>query len=241
MRSDAWEELTRADFPVPAEPPLSELTAELTEMLGHPDSEVREGTALATLRAWVARGVYDDLLPGLGDGMTAGLTASLPGRRGCSAAVLGHVIARDGAVRRVADEQVITWGDRLVTWWLAETDGPAIGRGAVAIEDLAAHPACTAAELQVVLEVIGERAATVRDEETADRLAGATLAILRRDLVPVEAVEQTWERLDTAGTYLRSLYLHLGLVPDPPPHRADLLLLVIDRLRTLHPRLRTSE
>lgn len=241
MRRDAWEELSRSDFPVPDEPSLSELTAELTEMLGHADHRVREDTALAALRTWLRRGVYDDLLPGLGDGMVAGLGSGAWERRTSSAVVLGACIARDEATRRVPAEQVLTWGDRLVTWWLEESEESATARGADAVAALAHHPACAGAELAVVLDVIGERAVGLERLDSVDRLAEATMAVLRRGLVPTDVVEAWLERLTDVAAYLRALYLLLSLAPDPPPDRADLVLSVIDRLRAVHPGLRTSE
>ena len=62
---------------VPSDRPLGDLTAELTRMLGDTDPETRDGTAYPTLATWVSRGVYDDLLVGLGDGMAAGLGVGL--------------------------------------------------------------------------------------------------------------------------------------------------------------------
>src|SRR5690349_10964915 len=71
-----WRHVSAADFRVPAEHPLSDLTAELTELLGTPDSDLRE-LALDVICTWIERGVYDDLLPGLGDGIATGLTAGI--------------------------------------------------------------------------------------------------------------------------------------------------------------------
>lgn len=242
VRSVDWREVSASGFPVPADRSLSELATELTEMLGDPDVTVREDTAVTTLTAWLDRGVFDDLLPGLGDGMVAGLTMSAgSGRRACSAVVLGRCIARDDAERRVSAEKVLAWGDWLITWWLVETEDRPKARGAEALAALAHHPACSRAELTVLLDVIGERAAGLTDNDTADALALATLAVLRRDLLPFDTVTEWLDGLGDVAAYLRSLYLHLGLVADPPPERADLLLLVVDRLRALHPALRSAE
>ena len=87
-----WRHVSAADFRVPADRRLSDLTAELTELLGTPDSELRE-LALAVLCTWIERGVYDDLLPGLGDGIATGLLTGIGEQRAptaCSGAASRH-------------------------------------------------------------------------------------------------------------------------------------------------------
>ena len=61
-------------------------------------------TAYPALATWTSRGVYDDLLSGLGDGMAAGLAVGLGEpesdtvfRRSFSVLVLGECVARDNA------------------------------------------------------------------------------------------------------------------------------------------------
>ena len=63
-------------------------------MLGSTDPEVRDGTAYPALATWIDRGVYDDLLAGLGDGMAAGLSASASGETGHRHASSGAASAR---------------------------------------------------------------------------------------------------------------------------------------------------
>ena len=77
MAPEYWQQLQHADFEVPTDRALSDLTAELTSMLGSPDAELRDGTAYPALMTWIQRGVYDELLGGLGDGMVAGLQTHL--------------------------------------------------------------------------------------------------------------------------------------------------------------------
>ena len=77
MSTGYWDQVQAADFEVPADRPLDDLTAELTTMLGSTRPEVRDGTAYPALATWIDRGVYDDLLAGLGDGMVAGLSVGL--------------------------------------------------------------------------------------------------------------------------------------------------------------------
>jgi hypothetical protein len=112
-------------------------------------------------------------------------------------------------------------------------------------------------ELTVLLDVVADRLLTDSDQRLIhgeeDRLAAATMAILRRDLVGPEVLEPWLARLaasarpDLPGEgdpyrvagnvqpFLRALYLQLAFAPDPPAHRADLLLTLIDQLRASNP------
>lgn len=270
-----WRRVSAADFRVPPERRLSDLTAELTELLGTPDSELRE-LALAVLCTWIERGVYDDLLPGLGDGIATGLLTGLGEqgtdsvfRRSFSALVVAEVIDRDTRRPRVTRAKVHEWGDRLATWFLAERDergyvpehgwAHAIAHGADAFGTLARSPHCGAGELLVVLDVIGDRVTrtpgAVWYSGEADRLAMATLQVLRRGLVPDELVDAWLERIAKAAqlrrsgvetddvylrsgnpaAFLRALYLQLALGPAAPPRRTDLVLLLVEHLRRAHP------
>ena len=97
-----WDQVQAAGFEVPSDRPLDDLTAELTTMLGSTRPEVRDGTAFPALATWIDKGVYDDLLIGLGDGMVAGLAVGLGEsgtdtvfRRSFSALILAACLERD--------------------------------------------------------------------------------------------------------------------------------------------------
>jgi hypothetical protein len=270
-----WRHVSAADFRVPADRRLSDLTAELTELLGTPESELRE-LALAVLCTWIERGVYDDLLPGLGDGIATGLLTGIGERgtdsvfrRSFSALVVAEVIDRDTRRPRVTRAKVHEWGDRIATWFLAERDergyvpnqgwAHAISHGADAFGTLARSPHCGPGELLVVLDVIGDRVTRTPSEVwysgEVDRLAMATIQVLRRGLVPNELVDSWLERIaiaarprrngsdaddvylqtGNAATFLRALYLQLALGPAAPPRRTDLVLLLVEHLRRTHP------
>src|SRR6476661_7659115 len=77
MESAFWDRVVAEGHKVPADRPLADLTADLTTMLGSTDPSIRDGIAFPTLATWVSEGVYDDLLEGLGDGMTAGLRVGI--------------------------------------------------------------------------------------------------------------------------------------------------------------------
>ena len=127
---------------VPSDRPLDDLTAELTAMLGSPDPEQRDGIAYPALATWVDRGVYDDLLVGLGDGMAAGLTVGLGEdgtdsvfRRAFSVLVLAECLERDTGQHLLPSGKVLQWGDQIATWYLRERDT----RGYVPDQGLGPH------------------------------------------------------------------------------------------------------
>lgn len=279
MESAFWDRVVADGHKVPADRPLADLTAELTTMLGSADPYLRDEIAYPTLATWVSEGVYDDLLEGLGDGMTTGLTVGIGEqgtdtvfRRSFSALVLAECIERAVALAAeqggVPDETVLRWGDRVAGWLVRERDlrgfvpgkgwAHALAHGADALGTLSQAPVMGRLELTVLLDVIADRLLTstttrlVHGED--DRLAQATMRILRRDLVGVEVLEPWVARLaeksrprfegaddpflvsGNVQSYLRALYLQLALAPQPPACRADLLLVLIDRLREANPR-----
>jgi hypothetical protein len=278
MSGSYWEQVAASGLVVPQDRPLGDLTAELTRMLGDTDPEARDGTAYPTLAAWVERGVYDDLLAGLGDGMAAGLGVGLGERendsvfrRSFSARILGECIARDNDRPLVPGSKILEWGDRVATWLLRELDlrgfvpgkgwAHAVAHGADALGILSQSPHVAGNELTVILDVVADRVLLPVDRLFSngenDRLAAATMQVLRRNVVSLRVVEPWIARLaasarltaaydstdgsdphlagGNAQAYLRSLYLQLALGPQPPEVRSDLLLVVVDALRTTNP------
>ncbi len=278
-----WEQVRASGLTVPDDRPLDELSAELTAMLGDLDPHRREGLGYATLSAWIAGGVYDELLEGLGDGMTTGLRMGLGEngtdtifRRSLSARVLTQCLRRDGSRDLVSADAVLRWGDRLASWFVREQDlrgfvpgkgwAHAVANGADAIAGLANAHSLGRLELIVLLDVLADRLLAPTEHRLvhgeADRMAAATMTILRRDLVAVDVLEPWVTRLveqgavaepepdtalDRAGppdssivtgnvqSYLRALHLQLALTPTPPSCRADVLLVVIEQLRRANP------
>jgi hypothetical protein len=274
MGSMFWEQVQANGLQVPKDRPLTELTTELTTMLGDPNPRFRDGIALPTLSTWISEGVYDDLLAGLGDGMTAGLAVGLGEdgtdtvfRRSFSALVLAECIQRDNLMHLVPTEKVLGWGDRLAGWLVRERDlrgyvpgsgwAHAVAHGADAIGALAGSEAMGRLELTVLLDVIGDRLLTPTEyhlvDGEVDRLAAATMRVLRRDLVSLDVLEPWVTRLAQSAqplgledrdpylvsgnvqNYLRALHLQLALAPYPPACRADLLLVVIEKLKQSNP------
>ena len=270
MSGSYWKHVVEDDFGLPDDRPLDDLTAELTRMLGSTDPAVRDGTAYPALATWTARGVYDDLLAGLGDGMAAGLTVGLGEtgtdsvfRRSFSVLVLGECLARDNVACLLPGGKILDWGDRVATWFLRERDvrgfvpgkgwAHALAHGADALVSLAGSPHLHTNELTVVLDVIADRLAQPTDVVLTagepDRMASATMAVLRRNLVPLGVIEPWIARVagtaaqrtppdvdpflvrGNAEAFLRALYLQLALAPRPPEVRSDLLLVLVDALR----------
>ena len=275
MSGSYWKQVHAGGLAVPSDRPLDDLTAELTRMLGSPDPAQRDGTAYPTLATWIDRGVYDDLLSGLGDGMAMGLQVGLGEtgtdsvfRRSFSVLVLGECIARDNARQLMSGGKILDWGDRVATWLLRERDlrgfvpgngwAHAVAHGADALGTLAESPHLSTNELTVVLDVIADRMLLPVDRlftaGEPDRLALATMKVLRRNRVPLRVLEPWIARLAAAATprsshddhdpylaggnaeaFLRSLYLQLSLGPLPPEVRSDLLLVVVDALKETNP------
>lgn len=264
-----WQSVRSTGLSVPTDRRLDDLTAELTTMLGSTNPVHRDELAYTVLATWLARGVYDDLLVGLGDGMSTGLDVGLGERgttsifrRSYSALILGECLARDNTHSLVPARQVLEWGDRLASWYVRERDvrgfvpgagwAHAVAHGADALGTLAASPQLGAPELTVLLDVLADRLLLCRGEVLVagepDRMAAATLAILRRGLVPTSVVEPWIARVRESATrtpgsgdpylgsanseaFLRALYVQLALTKDAPPDRHELVLEVADALR----------
>jgi hypothetical protein len=271
MSTAYWNQVRSAEMAVPTDRPLPDLTAELTTMLGSTDPVDRDEIAYPILATWVSEGVYDDLLAGLGDGMAAGLVRCLGEsgtdsvfRRSFSALVLAECIARDNTESLLPPGKILEWGDRVSGWLVRERDvrgfvpgrgwAHAIAHGADALSTLADSPHLGLNELTVVLDVLADR---VLEETPAplscgepDRLARATMTVLRRRLVPLRIIEPWLARVAAAAieptpadrdpylttgnpeAFLRALHLQVALAPEPIDVRADLLLAIVDALRT---------
>jgi hypothetical protein len=269
-----WSQVKASGLAVPDDRPLAELTTELTTMLGSPDPHMRDGLAYPTLATWIDRGVYDDLLTGLGDGMAAGLTVGLGEhetdsvfRRSFSVLVLAECVDRTNQEDLVPAGKLLEWGDRIATWYLRERDlrgfvpgkgwAHTVAHGADAIGVLARSAHLGRNELTVLLDVIGDRVLAPVDAPFVngepDRMALATMTVLRRNVVPLSVVEP-WIARITAGaertvggdvdpylatanaeSFLRALHLQLALAPGAPEVRPDLLLVLVDALRRTNP------
>jgi hypothetical protein len=240
-----WERVLAEDCAVPAQRRLDDMTVELVELLGATDPHLRDELAATVLRAWIVRGVYDDLLPGLGDGLTEGLRLGLGEhlgysvlRRSFCAAALAQVVARDAVRPRVQRESALAWGDRGLSWLLAERDlrshVPGAGRaqalrsGANLVEALARSRHLDEGGLMVLLDTVADRLLTPTDElftaREEDHFAAAVMRLLQRDVVDVTLLDPWVARL--AGSFLDA-----GRYGDPIPAQ---VLNTIAFVRALH-------
>jgi Protein of unknown function (DUF2785) len=271
MSTAYWQQVRSAEMQVPTDRPLADLTAELTTMLGSTDPIERDEIAYPILATWVSGGVYDDLLAGLGDGMAAGLTQGLGEagtdsvfRRSFSALVLAQCIARDNEQALLPPDRLLEWGDRISGWLVRERDvrgfvpgkgwAHAVAHGADAIGTLAESSHFRLPELTVLLDVLADRVLLPTTPPLSsgepDRLAAATMAVLRRRLVPLRIIEPWLARVTAAASaaapegddpfattgnpeaFLRALHLQVAFAPEPIDVRADLLLELVAALRT---------
>lgn len=275
MASGFWEQVVADGLRVPADRSLVEMTEDLTRMLGDPDPAVRDGIAFPTIATWIDEGVYDDLLVGLGDGMCHGLDIGLGlaeddtvFRRSVSALVLTECIDRSTATGLGGRDVVLRWGDRVMGWLAREQDlrgfvagkgwAHTIAHGADALGALARSPYFGRLELTVVLDVIADRLLQPTEAflvcGEVDRLAFATMHLLRRNVLELDVLEPWVARLAQGAhskgndpssnpffvtgnvqSYLRSLHLQLALSADHPTVRTDLLLVLMAHLRASNP------
>jgi hypothetical protein len=216
-----WDQVQATGFEVPSDRPLDDLTAELTTMLGSTRPEVRDGTAFPALATWIDRGVYDDLLMGLGDGMVAGLAVGLGEngtdtvfRRSFSALILAACLERDNAQHLLPDTKVMEWGDRVATWFLDEKDtrgfvpekgwAHAIAHGADTIGALGESPHLAGPEHALLLDILAERLLEQPVDEPLvagepDRIAAAVMQVLRRNTLGTDVLEPWVHRLGAAA------------------------------------------
>ena len=234
-----WEQVQAADFDDPSDRPLDDLTAELTTMLGSTRPEVRDGTAYPAFATWIDRGVYDDLMPGLGDGMVAGLSVGLGEtgtdtvfRRSFSALVLAECLERDNAQHLLTDAKVMEWGDRLATWFLTEQDtrgfvpgkgwAHAVAHGADTIGALGESPHLSGPEHALLLDILAERllqqpADAPLAAGEPDRIAHAAMRVLRRNTLGTDVLEPWVHRIGAAANPFGGPVDHDPFAPTAAP------------------------
>ena len=227
-----WEDVLAGGGAVPAGRRLDDMTVELVELLGDLDPHLRDDLALTVLLRWIGAGVYDDLLPAMGDGISEGLRSGLGEdgttsvlRRSFSARVLAAVIDRDNVLHGMHRDAVLRWGDRGLSWLVAERDlrghVPGAGRAhalmhaADLVRALAQSRHLQAEGLGVLLDTLADRLAAPTSHAfgglEADHLAYAAMAVLHRDAVDAVALQLWVDRV--AGIWRSHLSGSNGPVP----------------------------
>lgn len=216
MSEAYWLSVMQAGMEVPAERSLDECTVELVEMLGHPNPRWREDIAYPLLTTWITKGVYDELLAGLGDGIVPGLRYGLGHdgdvsvlRRSYSALMLAEIIGRDNNEHLMTSDAVLRWGDSATAWYVREQDhrgwvpeqgwANAVAHGADLLAALARSRHFERLELTVLLDVIADRVLTptsyIWRHGEEDRLAYAVMTLLHRNALDPSIVEPWLARL----------------------------------------------
>ena len=211
-----WEDVLAAGGGVPAGRRLDDMTVELVELLGDLDPHLRDDLALTVLLGWIGTGVYDDLLPAMGDGISEGLRYGLGEdgttsvlRRSFCARVLAAVIDRDNVLHGMHRDAVLRWGDRGLSWLVAERDlrghVPGAGRAHALVHAgelvraLAQSRHLQADGLGVLLDTLADRLLGSTSNAfcgaEADDLAYAAMTVLHRDIVDTVTVQIWIERL----------------------------------------------
>jgi hypothetical protein len=211
-----WEAVLASGLRVPVDADLQDLTAELVTWLGDPSSRRRDTLAYPVLATWIAEGVYDDLLVGLGDGICTGLLVGLGHdgddtvlRRSFSALVLTEILARDNVELLLTADDVMRWGDRATSWYVRERDQRgyvpgrgwvhAVAHGADLVGQLARSRHLAAMEQTALLDVVADRllapTSYVWRHGEDERIAYTVMAVVHRGDVGTDVLEPWIRRL----------------------------------------------
>ena len=212
-----WQALLDGDGALPPGHVLAELTDELLSYLGSPDPWLRDELAYPLLDGWIGAGLYTPaelrtLLAGLAANMQQGLGESGDDRvflRSFSLLVVNEILERDNLHPFLEEAELRGWLDRALSYLAAERDLRGY-TGASGWAHTAAHTADTlwvlsrsrfvgtddlARMLGAIADKVGARVANIYLYGEDQRLAGAVLSILRRDLLDMDALNKWIARL----------------------------------------------
>ncbi|HEY7123258.1 MAG TPA: DUF2785 domain-containing protein [Ktedonobacterales bacterium] len=208
MDKSYWQAIVDAEYAVPANRSVAELTPELLSMLGSSDPHLRDKYAYPILAIWLSKGLYNlqetramtlqllsNLSMGLGEQGTD--TVFL---RAFSALMLAEVVHQDNKRSFLNESDVRHILEQALAYYPAERDlrgylpGPgwahAVAHGADLLWVLSASRYLEAADLERVLDALASKiappAAHVYLFNEDQRMVRATLGVLRRDLLSTD-------------------------------------------------------
>ncbi len=212
-----WQAVLASDAALPPGHALADLTEELLGYLGSPDPWLRDELAYPLLDSWIGGGRYTPaelraLLGQLAANLQVGLGEQGDDRvflRSFSLLVANEILERDNLHPFLAEAELREWLDRALSYLAAERDLRGY-TGASGWAHTAAHTADTlwvlsrsrfvgaadlARMLGAIADKVGARVASIYLYGEDQRLAGAVLSILRRNLLDMEALNEWIERL----------------------------------------------
>lgn len=217
-----WQALLDADGALPPGHALADLTEQLLSYLGSPDPWLRDELAYPLLDGWINGGLYAPvelrgLLGRLAAHIQQGLGEAGDDRvflRSFSLLVANEILERDNLHPFLSEPELREWLDRALSYLAAERDLRGY-TGASGWAHTAAHTADTlwvlsrsrflgaadlARMLAAIADKVGARVANAYLYGEDQRLAAATLSIVRRDLLGMDALNDWIARLVTPAS-----------------------------------------
>lgn len=210
MDKAGWRSIVEQGFAVPEGHTVTEYLPALMEGLGALDPELRDHLCLEVLWSWIDAGRFT---PGelrlIAGQMLSNLQAGIGAAEGdqvflrtFSVLILGAIITHDTRQRILAGPEVWLILERGLEYLAAEQDlrGYVPGKGwahsvahtADLLTALAGHPDVEAADLERLLYAMSDKVLTPTGQALVEkegfRLGRAVVAVLKRDMVPMERV-----------------------------------------------------
>jgi len=275
MNKEFWIEIHKNKYEIPEGHTLAELTRELFSYLVSTDPELRDDIGYTVFANWLKqdrysvdelRGYIKELLANLDNGIGA-IESDSVFLRTFSILFLAEIVHNDNK-KAFLDKADIKPILEKSLWYLAAEKDP---RGHIPVKGWAHALAHTAdlllvlgknksieeTDLWKILNMVSEKIISptnyiyIHGED--ERLAGAVVEVLRRDLVPIEKVEEwakSFSEEDWKGAYtdedrnrayqntrnlLRSIYVELKQAEEDIPKQDELEKIFLETLKNLKP------
>ncbi|MDF2626690.1 MAG: hypothetical protein K0R39_521 [Symbiobacteriaceae bacterium] len=220
MDKALWRSISERDFAVPEGHTAAEYLPALFEGLGALDPELRDHLCLEVLWSWIDAGRFSTAkLRQIAHQMVTNLTVGIGETQGSavflrtfSVLILGAVVAYDTSHRVLSGAEVRHILGEGLAYLAAEHDlrgyvpvmgwAHSVAHTADLLTALAGHPELGAADLEELLYAMSDKVLSPTRQALVEnegfRLARAVVAILKRNLLPVERVVAWLDRI--AGT-----------------------------------------